>query len=389
MSGKLRVALVGCGRRGIGVTRHFRQHPDCEVTAVMDIYPACSAEAAAQLEVSEAQVYADFDALLDQAPIDAVFIATDPTMQIDLACRAMRAGKHACTEVPAAFTIDECWQLVKTVEETGCQYQLMEQTRYWGFIETWANMHRAGEFGQICFAQGEYVHYEMNWNAWTNKATGEGCSAFALPPDWDVEPTWRYNVLGDPIFYLPHTLSPLLRVLDDRVERVSCMGTRKESYSFPDEDVELPWRDIEYALMHTVKDTVLSVGAGFSLPCVRRGQTGCHWYELRGTRATVESPRCRDDDFRVWRPGMDAYESMDLSTVPLGASEEAAKSGHGGADTQTIDRFVQAAQTGIPSEMDVYRAVETAAPAILAAESGRQGGVMLEVPDFRPAARSG
>ena len=33
--------------------------------------------------------------------------------------------------------------------------------------------------------------------------------------------------------------------------------------------------------------------------------------------------------------------------------------------------------------MDVYRAVETAAPAILAAESAEKGGIMLEVPDFR------
>jgi hypothetical protein len=33
--------------------------------------------------------------------------------------------------------------------------------------------------------------------------------------------------------------------------------------------------------------------------------------------------------------------------------------------------------------MDVYRAVETAAPAILAAKSAREGGILIEVPDFR------
>ena len=33
--------------------------------------------------------------------------------------------------------------------------------------------------------------------------------------------------------------------------------------------------------------------------------------------------------------------------------------------------------------MDVYRAVESAAPAILAKESANQGGIMLNVPDFR------
>ena len=33
--------------------------------------------------------------------------------------------------------------------------------------------------------------------------------------------------------------------------------------------------------------------------------------------------------------------------------------------------------------MDVYKAVECAAPAILAAQSARQGGILIPVPDFR------
>ena len=80
---------------------------------------------------------------------------------------------------------------------------------------------------------------------------------------------------------------------------------------------------------------------------------------------------------------MESYEPMDISTVPLNATEETARSGHGGADFQAVDNFIKTVRTGVPSEMDVYRAVETAAPAILAAESARQGGVMLEAPDFR------
>ena len=319
--------------------------------------------------------------------LDAVFLACDPTFQVDLACRAMAADKHVCTEVPAAFSIEACHSLVDSVQRTGRQYQLMEQTRYWGFVETWADMRRRDELGHVCFAQGEYIHYERGWGAWVNADTGAVCSAFDLPASWNAEPSWRYRILSDPIYYLPHTLSPLLKILDDRVVRVSCMGTRKESYSFPDEETAVPWSDIQYALMHTAKDTVLCVGAGFSLPYVHRGpQVGCYWYEVRGTKASVESPRCRDDAFRVWRPGMATYEPMDLSTIPLNATEEAAKSGHGGADSQASDRFIKAVQTGVPSEMDVYRAVETAAPAILAAESARQDGAMLEVPDFRGSA---
>ena len=383
MSEKIRVALVGCGQRGISMMAHFAAHPGCEVAALMDVYPSATAAAVEALGVTDARVFSDFNGLLRDDRIDAVFIATDPTIQASLACRAMEAGKHVCTEVPACFTIDECRQLVRTVQDTGRQYQLMEQTRFWGFIETWTQMNRRGEFGHVCFAQGEYIHFDKHWNAWINKETGDMCSAFCLPDDWKAEPTWRYRILSDPITYLPHTLSPLLKVLDDRVTRVSCMGTRKGSYAYPDEEIEVPWSDIQYALMHTEKDTVLAVGAGFSLPHVERGRTGCHWYDIRGTNAAVESPRCRDDSFRVWRAGMETFETMDISTRPHGAGQGAAASDHGGADPYPVHTFLESIRSGEPPEMDVYRAVETAAPAILAAESANRGGALLPVPDFR------
>lgn len=39
---------------------------------------------------------------------------------------------------------------------------------------------------------------------------------------------------------------------------------------------------------------------------------------------------------------------------------------------------------GRPSEFDIYRAMDTAAPAILAAESIARGTELMKVPDFRP-----
>ncbi len=36
-------------------------------------------------------------------------------------------------------------------------------------------------------------------------------------------------------------------------------------------------------------------------------------------------------------------------------------------------------------EFDVYRAIDTAAPPILAADSIEQGSAHIEVPDFRPS----
>ena len=65
------------------------------------------------------------------------------------------------------------------------------------------------------------------------------------------------------------------------------------------------------------------------------------------------------------------------------APEEFKRASHGGADYYPMYYFVDSIINDKTPPMDVYKAVETAAPAILAAESARQGGVRLEVPDFR------
>lgn len=380
---KVRIGLVGCGGRGIAVTCLFRFHPRCEITACCDRYQAPALRAASHFGVPQSQVYTDYEKFLQNAPVDAVFLAPDPMVQVTMACQAMEYGKHVCTEVPAAFTIEECWQLIESVECTGMKYQLMEQTRYWGFVQAWKQMVDSGELGHVCLAQGEYVHYEKHWGCWTDAQTGEILSANEKPADRDVLPHWRYLILSDPIYYLPHTMSPILNVLGDRVLSVSCMGTRRESYT----QQGLPWSDIQYALMHTEKDTVLLVGAGFSLPHVPRGATHCHWYELRGTTGSVCSPRCHSEPFRVWKQGMGDFEAMDLSTIPLGATQEQAQTGHGGADYVPVDAFITSIIENTTPPLDVYLTAELTAPAIIAAESARQGGTMLSVPDFRAKSR--
>ncbi|MBI3985748.1 MAG: hypothetical protein HY343_02420, partial [Lentisphaerae bacterium] len=66
---------------------------------------------------------------------------------------------------------------------------------------------------------------------------------------------------------------------------------------------------------------------------------------------------------------------------------EALQSGHGGMDYFPVAAFVDSVLNDTPSAMDIYTAVETAAPAIIASQSIEKGSVCLDVPDFRPNAR--
>lgn len=378
---KVKLALVGCGPRGVRVGKLFASYPQCEITAIVDMFIGKAETVREDFKLPDAKLYTDYAKMLAESDVDTVFIASDPLSQVDMACEAMEKGRHVCTEVPAAFSIDECWKLVETVERTGRKYQLMEQARYWGYTDECRKMNEAGVFGHICMAQGEYFHYNRNWGYWDDLDSGEKLNDLERPANRNVVPNWRYKLLGEPIYYLPHTLSPILKILDDRVVNVACMGTRRQSYTYPESKLE--WSDMEYALMHTAKDTVILAGAGFSMPCVRRGPLECHWQEIRGTKASASTPRFPGDCFRLWKEGMATYESVPWSSVPLGANEEQAKTGHGGTDFKPVDTFIQAIINDATPPMDVYLSVETAAPAILAAESARKGGILLDVPDFR------
>ncbi len=66
------------------------------------------------------------------------------------------------------------------------------------------------------------------------------------------------------------------------------------------------------------------------------------------------------------------------------APAEARGSGHGDADYYVHAVFRDAVLEGTPLDFDVYKAMDTAAPAILAGESIAHGTELMKVPDFRP-----
>lgn len=381
---KVRMGIVGTGPRCRALMDCYLQHPALQVVACCDTADGAAEEMAAyiqQVSGQEAAWFISYEAMRQQAVYDALLIACDPDVQVDIACDAMQRGIHVMTEVPAAFSIEQCWQLVKTVEATGVTYQLAEQTRYWRFIRLWRQMAQRGDFGKILYAEGEYLHYEPLWDSFRNRKTGRRVQTadpvyYAQLADWEL--SWRGRLWRNPILYLPHTLSPLLSITGGRIAKVACFGTRPLSYATEG----LTARDLQTAILYNTADTVFSVRAGFTAPYGEKRGTYAHWYQVKGTARTVEWARSTIDTPKQWTPA-DGWQAQDWTTEDEGAQEAFRTAMHGGADYYPIDAFLDAILHGKTPEMDVYTAVETAAPAILAAQSCEQGGVLLEVPDFR------
>jgi predicted dehydrogenase len=311
--------------------------------------------------------------MIHQQQLDAVMVLADADKQASIICDCLEAGLHVMSEVPLCYTLEDCWRIVTTVERTGKVFLLMEQIRYGGYVQAWRNIVQSGVLGEIVLAEGEYFHnlplrmYQDN--------DGVYYTAKGAQHNRSVSPTWRLR--QPPIVYLPHDLSPVLSVLDDRVTRVVGMESNHQTATTPNQD----YPSLQMALMHTQKDAVLRMGVSFNTAAPER-----HWQHIKGTRGYVEMPRTADESYLMW---VDQWQLPAPLKMPWGLSRvdapaAAVGSGHGDCDYYVFAAFADAVLRDVPLEFDVYCAVEITAPAILAAHSIQQGGVSLEVPDFRP-----
>ena len=384
---KVKLGVLGCGVRIDGLISCYALNPAVEFTAFCDYADGLAEKVAKKYQDItgiKAAVYTDYEKMMQDKNFDGLLITVDPDYQVDYACDAMERGVHVMTEVPCCTKIEDCYKLVETVEKTKMKYQLAEQTRYWYFIQEWKKLADAGELGKLLMVEGQYLHYEKKWDYFMHKKTKlhDTVEDGALANDPDREIAWRYRLFKHPIFYLPHTLSPLLSITGGRIEKVACFGTKEQSYCAQGIAV----RDIESAIMYNSNDVIFNVRAGFTSPHSTQEGTHAHWYNVKGTKGSVEWARASKENPKIWTLADGWKERPDWTLeVPYGKdTEEFIKHGaHGGADGYPLKHFVEAIVNDTTPLMDVYKAVETAAPAILAAKSSELGGVMLEVPDFR------
>jgi predicted dehydrogenase len=110
------LALCGVGKIGQVHAHNLASLRGCRLAGMFDIDPARLARISRE---TGARAYAALDALLDDPAVDAVVVATPSDSHAEVACRAMRAGKHVFVEKPLAATLDDCRRIVDTARETG------------------------------------------------------------------------------------------------------------------------------------------------------------------------------------------------------------------------------------------------------------------------------
>lgn len=381
---EVKFGVIGTSHRGQGLIRQYLRIKGCKFTALCDRFEHLAKQTYDIIGDSNVRCFTDYKKMLREADVDAVLVFTEPERNVPISCDALAAGKHVMCEVPLCYTIAECWRMVLAVEKSGLKFQLAEQVRYHPCMQAWKQMVDDGRLGHVLFARGEYLHPLPESWYWVDAKTGEKIP-LEQAKHHPHKAKGRVWTLEHPIWYLPHELSPLLSVLDDRVETVSCLATRKRSYVYP----WFPHSDIEVATMRTRKDTVLNLAAGFTAPNFPKIGYGYHWYQLLGSKGSVETPRSNREKGKMWFADSFVNDPAEVTWEfnPYKTPLEALQSGHGGVDYWPMALFVESILKDTAPAMDVYKAVESAAPAIVAGKSAEAGGRLMMVPDFRPNAR--
>lgn len=159
---KLNVGMIGFGARGTLLLRDIiLPLGKADIKSVCDSYEDRAEKAADQVEEVQGKrptVTLDYHEVIADPEVDTVIITCAWEDHIAIAIEAMRAGKAVGMEVGGAYTVEQCWELVRTYEETKTPIMMLENCCY-GRREMMA-MHMAelGVLGTVVHCKGGYHH---------------------------------------------------------------------------------------------------------------------------------------------------------------------------------------------------------------------------------------
>lgn len=90
--------------------------------------------------------------------VNTVIIATSWEYHVPIAIAAMRAGKATAVEVGGAYSVNDCYELVRAYEETGTPFMFLENCCFGRREMMVKNMVEKGLFGKIVHCAGGYMH---------------------------------------------------------------------------------------------------------------------------------------------------------------------------------------------------------------------------------------
>ena len=356
------IGIVGLGAFGPAFIELFKMHPQVGRVALCDLDAGKLAARSKQFGIAE--TYHSLDDIL-KTDIDALAIITQHWMHAPQAIKAMEAGKHVYTAVPAAYTLDECDELVRTVEQTGQIYMNGETSFFHPEAAFCRKKAAEGAFGKFVYCEGEYFH-----------DLSHGLVEVYQHRFGD---SWRHNTGEPPSWYITHSTGGFVSVTGAHMTEVSARG-------YTDSENDNWWRE-DTATGNLFSNEVslfrMSNGAIARVCEFRRiGHPGTERFRIFGTEGSFE----QDVSGARWchKGGWEPVD-RNLHHEPLPEPLASNLGGHGGSHAYLAHEFVDSIVHERQPRINVWEAVRYCAPGLVAHESALKDGETLKIPDWGDA----
>ena len=151
----------------------MQQSPLCNIAAIASRDMESAKKTAAALQIAKA--YGSYEALLNDADIDAVYIPLPNDLHVAWAIKAITAGKHVLCEKPIAMSAAQAASLLE-VSQQHSQIKIMEAFMY-RFHPQWAQAKKLvteGAIGELKTIQSFFSYYNTDPNNIRNKKHAGG-----------------------------------------------------------------------------------------------------------------------------------------------------------------------------------------------------------------------
>ena len=386
---KIKLGFLGLGQRGRGlITNVLGNFPDVDIVAVCDEYPDRVEDEAKRITESrgnEPAKYTYHGDLLSDPNVNTVIISASWEAHIPLAIEAMKKGKICGLEVGGGYSVDDCWALVRTWEETKTPFMFLENCCYGKDELIATRMVRQGKLGEVCYAHGSYCH-DLRWEI----SSGVKIRHYRL----------RNYLARNCDNYPTHNLGPIAKLLNinrgNRMVKLSSMASKarglseyvkdKEEYAFL-QGKHFAQGDVVCTNIQCADGTLITLKLDTTLPRAYSRE-----FTVSGTKGIFSVPDSvvltDDMDFNhevgmaTYRGNAEQVYEENMPGIWKSITKEQIEAGHGGMDTLELQAFFGAALSGEEMPIDVYDAASWMVITCLSEASIANGGMPIDIPDF-------
>lgn len=383
----IRVGIIGLGKRGSVIAQRLASIPSLEIRALCDLYSDRAVHASQQLTaagkakpVIHAGSKTAWRALCEMHDLDLIYICTPWLLHTPMAVYAMQCEKHVAVEIPAAVTIEQCWQLVDTSESTQRHCMLLDSSCY-GENELLAEMVcKKHELGQILYGEVAFIH-----DIYDRAAT--------IPETTPVEDRWlQLWALSHKGNSFPYGVAPAYRMMGiNRGDRFDLLTSTSAAQSVSKtgrniakgEGSQIPG-DMTITTLRSYRGKTLVIQ--LDTMSARPEERSCLISGEKGSITTQPLKIAKIANTRAqWLPEADVSKLATRYANPVWTENKALLQHASAKEAMDIllhHRIAHCLQRGLSMDSNVYEAATISAIVELSEQSVSRHGKPVRMPDF-------